>query len=202
MRVRRKKQFPFGKGVKWYLNVGRGDGHDFLDYASGYFDAANLVSKHIIDSRDASGEIALQVGIYPVLYLYRQATELALKHFIYDKPNAAPLRKSHNLEKLWKEARPEIQTMLEQNGGKNEMKALKKLDKFIARMHAADPSGEAFRFPEDLQRAKYLQEFKEINLEPIYKSSKEAGETLIWFADARTEIRADEYEAMQELECN
>ncbi len=197
---RRKRKFPFGKGKSWYLNAGRGEPNDFLAYSFGYFDAGNVISKHIIDSRAASGEIALSVGIYPILYLYRQATELALKHFIYDKPNAAQLRGNHNLENLWKQARPEIETMLDQYGGSAEKKALKKLDKYIAQMHTADPSGEAFRFPEDLQRNKYLEEFKEINLEPVYEFSKEAGEILLWFADARAEIRADEYEAMQEFE--
>jgi hypothetical protein len=197
---KRKRKFPFGKGKSWHLNAWRGEPNDFLDYSIGYFDAGNVISKHIIDSGAASGEIALQVGIYPILYLYRQATELALKHFIYDRPNAAQLRGNHNLENLWKQARPEIETMLNQYGGPTEQKALKKLDKFIAQMHAADPSGEAFRFPEDLQHNKYLEEFKEINLQPIYESSKEAGETLLWFADAHTELCAEEYEAMQEFE--
>ena len=199
---KRKKQFPLGKGGNPELSAWRGGANDFAAYGSGYFDAANFLAEKII-SKGALGELAVDVAIYPILYLYRQATELMLKHFIYDKPNASPLRGSHNLEHLWKQARLEVETMLDQNGGgPAEKKALKRLDKFIARMHVADPSGEAFRFPEDLQRAKYLEEFKEMNLQPIYESSKEAGEILIWFADARTEIRADEYEAMQELECN
>lgn len=200
VRKKRKRQFPFGRGSSPFLNVWRGGTNDFAAYGSGYFDAGNFLAKHIIETRDASGELVLDVAIYPVVYLYRQGTELMLKHFIYDKPNATPLRGNHNLEALWKQARPEIETMLDQYGGPTEKKALKKLDKFISRLHMADPSGEAFRFPEDLKRGKYLEEYIEINIQPIYESGKEAGETFIWFADARTEIRADEYEAMQELE--
>ena len=123
-----------------------------------------------------------------------------MKHFIYDKPNAAPLRGDHNLQNLWKQARLEIATMIEQYGGVAEEKALKKLDKFVSRLHLVDPNGEAFRFPETLQRSRYLEDYAQINIQPIYESAKEAEEIFTWFVDARSEIRADEAEAMQETD--
>jgi|SRR3989344_7757044 len=105
MTTRKKKRFPFGKGKDWRLNIWRGDTYDFASYGIGYFDAGNFLAKEIIGSGGAPGDVALEVAIYPILYLYRQATELMLKHFIYDKPNAALVRGNHNLESLWKQAR-------------------------------------------------------------------------------------------------
>lgn len=188
------KDSPFGKGTDWHLNacVGPNGGpYDFAAYGSGYFEAGNLIGKHMIETSGADGEISIDVSIYPFLYMYRQGCELMMKHYIYDKKDAPKTEREHDLKKLWEKAKEEILLLFGQEYGLTESsESVTKIEDFILKLHDLDPKGEITRFPESLDKERFLQEYSIINIEPIYEAGLEVSRFFEVFASGREEMHS------------
>lgn len=186
------KSSPFGKGRNPSLNacVGQNGGpYDYASYGVGYFQAGNLIGRYIVETRDASGELPIDIAFYPLLYMYRQGSELMMKHFIYDKKNAPENPGQHNLKKLWKKAKSELLNLFKQQYGLNESSEyITKIENFILKLHELDPEGEVMRFPEDIAKNKFLQEYSIINIEPIYTDGLEVSRIFEILAHGREEL--------------
>lgn len=172
--MKASKVSPFGEGGNWQLNacVGSNGGpYNFADYAYGYLALGNSVAEQIIKSDGHWGDVPIDVGIYPLLYLYRQGMELMLKHFIYDRQGVTRINGSHDLEKLWIESKQVLTELLGSYPDLDE--TLQKIEQFIKKLSELDPNGEVMRFPENLQRKTFLSDYSIINIEPIYESAKE-----------------------------
>lgn len=168
------KESPFGKGTNSRLNacVGENGGpYKYLDYAHGYFQAGDaLVEKVVQNQTTQSIDIQIDAVIYPLLYLYRQGTELTLKHFV----NRDTVKASHDLRTLWEASRTYVEELLTKAYNETDCRiSLKSIDSFISKMHELDPTGMVARFPEDHEKNNFLQDYSLINIEPLYHEACE-----------------------------
>jgi hypothetical protein len=120
----------FSKGQDWYF------------YINGYKDAADLLVTHA-----AKGDP--RKLLYPVMFLYRQHLELALKDLIRDCrrllgwQEAFP--KTHRIDDLWRLC---IGLLNELSPGTTTTDETTHTTRLIADFCMVDPTSEAFRYPE------------------------------------------------------
>ena len=125
-------QSDFSKRQAWYF------------YINGYKDAADLLVDHTGMERDAR-----KLG-YPVLFLYRQHLELALKALVRDCRLFVGLDevfpKTHRIDELWKIC---CGLLNEISPGMASNEEVLHTSRLIADLCRVDPNSEAFRYPED-----------------------------------------------------
>jgi hypothetical protein len=114
----------------------------WFGYVEGYKRAADLLVQHVGDTQRDQDFL-----VYPIVFLYRQAVEVSLKHLIWvgnqlqNKPPEVP--KHHRLVPLWGVCRPIIEEVWPR-GPKQDLDAVAEvLDQFEAR----DPVSTVFRYP-------------------------------------------------------
>lgn len=181
---------------------------DLGTYGFGYFNAGDLLARTIINAITGKwkdwrldeenlewlvGDVYPDTLIFPLLGLYRQGTELMLKHFIYDRPGAEDFdeaAKKHNLEKLWAQAKEHLLLL----GLKNESYEVSKIDAFIKKLHELDPKGEAVRFPTDYSRKAFFRDHEPLNIEAIFQEAREVREVFEGLAEWRHEIWSESVE--------
>jgi hypothetical protein len=74
----RKGDILFDAGSDWWHNACVGWSRDqWMGYAEGYKLAADLLVQHVVDTRSKQDFL-----VYPIVFLYRQALEVALKHLL------------------------------------------------------------------------------------------------------------------------
>src|SRR5262249_50330134 len=74
----RKGDILFEAGSDWWHNAWGGWAHDqWAGYAEGYKLAADLLVQHVVETRSNQDLL-----VFPIVFLYRQALEVALKHLI------------------------------------------------------------------------------------------------------------------------
>ena len=111
---------------------------EWIRYVDGYKDAADrLVERHEADFL-----------VYPTMYLYRQYLELQLKSllrrlYLYHGIQSS-YPKTHDLDELWRIARPLIEKKYPQDAADNDHIGAR-----IEEFNRIDPSSLAFRYPED-----------------------------------------------------
>jgi hypothetical protein len=132
----------FSGGGDWFNACVGWKRNQWFGYAEGYRRAADLLVQHIADTQRDQDFL-----IYPIVFLYRQAVEVALKHLIWigaqllDKQPELP--KHHRLVPLWRQCRPIIEQVWP-DGPKQDLDAVGAvLDQFEAR----DPVSTVFRYP-------------------------------------------------------
>lgn len=208
-----KRKSPFGKGSRRELDIEMNPtwagNVDFKTYGFGYFNAGDLLARTIINAETGKWQewnldeenIEWLVGdvlsagslIYPLLGLYRQGTELMLKHFIYDKPNAPEFdeaAKRHQLLKMWSQAKAELFAL----GLKEESDEIRKIQVFVEKLDGLDPRGEAVRFPTDYLRQIFFKDYDIINIEPIFQDAREVREIFYGLAEGRQETWSESME--------
>ncbi len=132
----------FADGGDWF-NACVGWSHNqSFGYIEGYKRAADLLVQHVADEQRDQDFL-----IYPIVFLYRQAVEVSLKHLIWvgcqlqDKRPELP--KHHRLVPLWRQCRLIIEEVWP-DGPRQDLDAVGAvLDQFEAR----DPVSTAFRYP-------------------------------------------------------
>lgn len=124
--------------VTWRDRAFYMDDPEWIRYVDGYKDAADrLVEIHEADFL-----------VYPTMYLYRQYLELQLKSllrklYLYHGIQCS-YPKTHDLEELWRRARPLIEKIYPQDADDNDHIGAR-----IEEFNRIDPSSFAFRYPED-----------------------------------------------------
>lgn len=115
-------------------------GADYL-YTEGYRLAADVLIGHIEQTGWDQDTL-----VYPIVFLYRQHLELALKsirrqaQLLLDLPSSdGP---GHKLDRLWRECRPLLEQLFD-----DEPVSLQAFEDRIAEFSELDPTSTAFRYP-------------------------------------------------------
>ncbi len=162
------------------LFTSEGDGNDLAylvpnkatprtSYVLGYFDAAKRLADLILTRR-----APIDIAIYPVVYLYRHAVELALKELHEDfarilKTSEEPLH-GHKLLKLWQKVEPNLGLLDPVDVGRTcyelEMDApdVARVAALIGQLARVDPDGQAARYERDNKGNETLNSLDVINV--------------------------------------
>jgi len=140
-------------------------------YIEGYKEALELLVSHI-EKKRANNAI-----VYPIMFLCRHSTELALKESIIKSCESLgqeipkEVFKSHNLKSLvekLEETFPDIKRDPNWTNNKN----------FFEKWESADPNGEFARYPRNTSGDSFVISDDKISISKIVKESKEALDTL------------------------
>lgn len=122
--------------------VGENGCADFETYAIGYFDAAKLILRQVLDPQKCHVQDQL---VYPILFNFRHGIELGLKFVskhleeVGIKPSK-PNYGTHELDTLWA-------MLLEQSGHDRRLQDItERLSSAIDQIHEADPLAQEFRY--------------------------------------------------------
>src|SRR2546422_7630206 len=136
--------FRPGPNVSLNACVGYNGGpYSYFEYALGYFEAASAILAGI-----ENRAVRVDLGIYPMVFSFRHAVELALKHFVsalpklFDESREPVL--SHKLEPNWLLVRSYIL----REDGFSPAETVPIIDQIVKDLEHFDPRGEVFRFPE------------------------------------------------------
>lgn len=150
-------------------------------YADGFSDAAQLLVKQLY--ADAATTILIDGLVYPIVFLYRHAAELYIKHlinsysvFIGKPQNAA---KDHKLERLWSKLQPLLrEAYIKSDGycGLDE-EHTPEVAEGILFIHRLDGNATTFRYPTDQDGNASLGEQRQFALATF---ARVADYTLTW----------------------
>ncbi len=136
------------------------DGWDI--YARGYKEAADILVCHVAEQ--ARGQDAL---VYPVVFLYRQYLELALKDLIRAARKLQeiedPVPMNHKIADLWSV----LQQLLSKIAPGDSVEELHQVGRLITEFARVDPTSMAFRYPEDREGNPSLPGIDRINLRVV-----------------------------------
>lgn len=134
----------------------------FLDCALGYKNAADRVVASV-EGRDLAADLA----VYPVCFLYRHYIELMLKGLVrlgnqLRLTSADYPRDTHDLRKLWEECKAGLGDASKlANGNPADIEAV---EKCILEFAELDPTSQGFRYGEDNAGKPTVQERVQFNL--------------------------------------
>lgn len=161
LRYKHNDLFRPGPNAELNACVGTNGGpYDFQHYAIGYFLAGRQVATAAL-----ADQLQIDLFVYPLVFLYRQAVELALKHLVTVLPpvygEEGKYHATHKLLDNWTIVRGYLER-------RPEFGRAASIPTFEAILHDfvdLDPKGEAFRFPEERAGVPFLQSTTHINLE-------------------------------------
>jgi hypothetical protein len=145
-----------------HLNACVGDNggpYNLSQYGDGFFDGG----KAIVDIAK-SGNPKVDVLVYPAAFSYRHGIELYLKHMFQllaewnRTPSAYP--KNHTVQALWDDVHQKL-AKLEKLKSKDKLSRAAEL---VGAFCEIDPTGQVFRYPENLRGNRHLSDLKIINL--------------------------------------
>lgn len=130
-------------------------------YAEGYKEAAGILVKQI----EACARGAVQdTLVYPIVFLYRQYIELAIKALLKDARRLQDIEKEfpthHRIYELWLDCRGLLKDICP---GDSE-KELDQITRLIKEFSSIDPDSFAFRYPEDKKGKPSIDGLTHINL--------------------------------------
>lgn len=164
----------FRGGPEWHLNacVGRNGGpYDLRAYSEGYFIAARRLADGLVDDRSR-----IDLVIYPLVYCFRHAVELSLKHLCTVVPRAFSDRpivsSTHKLLDNWRTLKGYLK-----RESAFDADAIGIVDKVIDDLVEMDPNGEAFRFPEARNGVRFLEDTSLINVRVLAEHLASVEET-------------------------
>lgn len=156
----------FRPGVNAELNACVGDNggpYDYIDYGAGFFHAGQAI---IRAARDFS--VPVDIGVYPATFSFRHGTELYLKQLIASVSSLngepKPWKKGHDLAKLWDRLCAEIFTAGPDVFDQTDYQMVNKI---ILDFVEIDPTGQVFRYPEDVKGNAHLTQLRIINVEVL-----------------------------------
>jgi hypothetical protein len=135
---------------------------DWTVYAIGYKDAADILVNHVDDHGRRQ-----DILVYPIVFLYRQYLELALKDLIrqarrlLDDPEPYP--NNHRIDQLW----ALCDSLLEQVSPGDSVEYRKEIGRLIREFAQVDPLSMAFRYPEDKDGNPSLPGIRHINVRNV-----------------------------------
>jgi hypothetical protein len=128
-------------------------------YSTGYKDAADILVDSVISEGQRNDTL-----VYPIVFLYRQYLELALKNLIRQclvyRGEQGNIPKHHQIVKLWSEAQEQIALIFPGEATEE----LDELGRLIGELSSVDPTSTAFRYPEEKDGMPTLQGMKNLNL--------------------------------------
>ena len=131
-------------------------------YGIGYKDAADILVEHIAKTKRQQDTL-----IYPIIFLYRQYLELALKDLILEARKlldyADPLPKTHRIDDLWRLC----DDLLEQISPGDSLEPRENIGRLIEEFAQVDPLSQSFRYPEGKDGKPTLPGLTHINLRNV-----------------------------------
>lgn len=154
----------FDGGEDWWHNACLNYMHnDWLAYVIGYKKAADILVRHIKQERRYQDTL-----VYPIIFLYRQYLELAIKNLIYKSRTLQDIEATtpmgHNIYELWRVC----ENLLGDISPGDSVEELKQIRRLISDFCSVDPKSTAFRYPEDKDGKPSLPGIKHINLRNTY----------------------------------
>jgi hypothetical protein len=174
--------FRPGADVNLNACVGiNGGPYDLFDYATGYFQAAAA----ILASAE-SRAIPVDIAVYPLVFNFRHAIELSLKHFARVLPQLSgepeAIKMTHKLADNWAVVRP----LLVQTTAFDPKSTLPPFDQIVKDLIQFDPNGEVFRFPSSRDGTQHLEDVALINLKVVADTAHVAEEIVdFWNSQAQ-----------------
>lgn len=156
----------FRNGPNHHLNacVGSNGGpYDFSDYGEGFFEGAKQIVAAI-----KRGEWTIDILIYPATFCYRHGIELYVKHMLKElaayNNSSASYQKTHKLQDNWQSVVVEAL-----NSGLSffDFTELSIANDIIDEFCQIDPTGQVFRYPEDIKGNTHLDGLGVINVEVL-----------------------------------
>src|SRR5262245_12930551 len=156
----RKGDLLFLAGDDWWHNACVGWSHEqWQGYAEGYRLAADLLVQHVSDTKSNQDFL-----IYPIVFLYRQAIEVALKYLLLTGSQLLDLKpvipNQHRLVPLWKQCRVILERVWPE-GPKEELDAVGEV---LHQFDGRDPVSTVFRYPVDTSGRASLSVSEQINI--------------------------------------
>ena len=131
-------------------------------YVTGYKDAADILVSEV----EAHGHYH-DTLVYPIIFLYRQYLELAIKDLIRQARKLQdvhePFPKTHRIDELWNICSALLQKI---SPGDSETEQ-KNIGRLIDEFCDIDPTSMAFRYPEDREGSPSLPGIAHINLRNV-----------------------------------
>ena len=160
----------------------KGDDNTFADmvvargrehvYAEGYLYAGDLLASHV-----ATTGYDHNLLIYPIALLYRHHIELELKNIINTGGSLVDKKRNtvtHNLDMLWKWAKPIIRTA----SATSDPPEFAEMDKVVSDFTQIDVNGDAFRFPNRTTGDKTLDGLEHMNIGQLSQTLHRLGRFL------------------------
>ena len=176
-KVKQPENPLFTNGENFNMNACVGDNggpYDLFDYGRGFFEGG-----HAAVQSAQNVEAPVDLIVYPAAFAYRHAIELYLKHLVLTLnlilESGETFEKNHKMIDLWKK-------VLELNDSTNvdllEEEAINRAGELIGYFDAFDPTGQVFRYPEDIMGNRHLAEHKLINVEVLRDQMRELQDIL------------------------
>jgi hypothetical protein len=151
-----------------------------FDYALGYFAAASATL-----AGAAAHLIPVDVAVYPMVFNFRHAVELSIKHFALALPQlygeTEVIKLTHRLQDNWQIVRP----LLIRSSEFNPAETVPVFDQVIKDLIQFDPKGEVFRFPSSRAGALHLEDVAIINVRIVGESVRTTEEIVdFWNSQA------------------
>lgn len=171
-KVKQPENPLFTNGENFNMNACVGDNggpYDLFDYGRGFFEGG-----HAAVQSAQNVEASVDLIVYPAAFAYRHAIELYLKHLVLTLnlilETGQTFKKNHKMIDLWKEAsKLNEATKLDLL----EEKAIDRAGELIGYFDAFDPTGQVFRYPEDIMGNRHLAKHKLINVEVLRDQMRE-----------------------------
>lgn len=171
MKIRRYEHNTlFRPGPDCHLNAAVGDNggpYTFRAYADGFFHAAQHIAK-----AEIKNPLYTDLVIYPLAFNYRHGIELYLKGLILHSSAALEIepemKKTHGLLDNWKRYL-NLAMRLDPAIFKPKIE-LKILEDILEDFLLVDPTGQAFRYPEDVVGNRHLVKQSHINIAVLAES--------------------------------
>jgi len=130
-------------------------------YTDGYKEAAGILVKQIeVGARGAVQDTL----VYPIVFLYRQYLELAIKALLKDARRLQDIEKAfpthHRIYDLWLDCR----ALLKEICPGDSEKELDQITRLIKEFSSIDPDSFAFRYPEDKKGKPTIEGLTHLNL--------------------------------------
>lgn len=156
--------FTNGDNANMNACVGDNGGpYNLFDYGRGFFDGGHAAVK---SAQEFVGPVDLLV--YPAAFSYRHGIELYLKHLVFALnlilETGETFEKNHSMIQLLQAA---IDMNVKTGAHLLEQKAIDRASALIGYFDAFDPTGQVFRYPEDIKGNRHLAEHKLINVEVL-----------------------------------
>jgi hypothetical protein len=143
---------------------------DFGVFAKGYAYAANSLAEKLLQAPQFADYQA-----YPVVFLYRHALELSLKHIIYSSVRIAAFRRirdvehrlhnDHDVQRLAQIAGHLLERLLPEDRGLH--KAFSDAKRTAREFSQIDPRSYAYRYPVDISGKQSTERHQVVNLRAV-----------------------------------
>ena len=155
----------FRGGPNYDLNacVGENGGpYDLRDYGQGFFDGGVAI---IDAARERRAPV--DVLVYPAAFAFRHGIELYLKHILASLAQLRrfpPLGKNHSILEYFDAAAKQMDTTRNDLADPEDVVTARAI---VYDFHQIDPTGQVFRYPEDIKGSVHLLGLKIINVEVL-----------------------------------